>query len=216
MADQQQADPRVEQIKALFLPHDPQQTGAIPATAFQQVLGQSGFNISDAKLLRNLQSLVDVQGTGNIDFGGFLWLHGLLGAIAASFNPKAQNGAIPVGAVPQTLGELNYKFPDATNRSLSVMADPTHSGWVGFEAFVKVIAFISFAWNRFAAADQAQKGSLTFEAFKTELPWLGIAAASDDQARSIFNKFDTDHSNSIEFPEFVATVLAMKFPELAN
>lgn len=27
---QQQADPRVEHIKSLFLPHDPQQTGAIP------------------------------------------------------------------------------------------------------------------------------------------------------------------------------------------
>lgn len=95
------------------------------------------------------------------------------------------------------------------------MADPAHSGHVSFESFVKVIAFIQFAWNRFAAADSEQKGSLSFEAFKTELPWLGITAAGDDQARGIFNKFDTDKSNSIEFPEFVATVLALKFPELA-
>jgi len=115
------------------------------------------------------------------------------------------------------------------------MADPNKSGFIGFEDASKAVAFIIFSNNLFVAADSSNTGKLTLEQMKGQLPWLGITNLQPGQAEGLFQKFDADKSyattttnrksskvslgflcsNTLEFSEFVALALALRFPNLA-
>jgi hypothetical protein len=106
-------DPNIEKLKALFIPHDPQQTGTIPSTHFASILAASGFTLN-ARLVSNLSGVVDPWGQG-LSFSTFLWLHGLLTHAQAVFAANGgQGGSAPTANLGAILPAIGYTLPPTT------------------------------------------------------------------------------------------------------
>jgi hypothetical protein len=184
---------------------------------FPNILTQSGFTFNP-RLVSNLQGVVDPWGQGQVAFGTFVWLHGLLTHAQNTFNGHAANGALPTPSLGAVLTALGYNLPAPTVASLAVFGDRAKSGHMTFEQLVSVIAFLLFTRNQFSGADQRsytptspcnvlesesltnyglcleiteQTNKLPLNVVEAQLlPALGLEGCGHDQAQAIFNKFD--------------------------
>jgi Ca2+-binding EF-hand superfamily protein len=177
-------------------------------------LGYTGFT---PKILANSESIVDVEGAGEIQFGAFLWFFDMLTHAVTLFNGKAANGRVASTEVGNFLSSMGYaNLAPRTVTALQTLTDPTHSGGFDFNSFVTTLLFIRFALNLFGSADSEGKGHLTFQQLEGLLPNLNIHGASPQQAKAIFDAHDLDKSGTMDPFEFIDLALALKFPQLAQ
>jgi Ca2+-binding EF-hand superfamily protein len=206
----------VTKVEQIFRSFDKEGKGAVEVGHFGEVLKQDGFTF-DAKLSRNLSTVLDFFSQGAIDFLSYLWLHDLLTAARNQFNTASKGAATaPVSTLGDVLKGLAYNFHEKTLHLVSGMVDREKKGAYSFDQLVTLLAFVRFCFNHFTEADADQGGSLDIEEVKSKLVWLGISGATDDQVKATFEKYDLDKSNSLEFEEFVGMAISLKFPELAH
>lgn len=177
-------------------------------------LGYTGFT---PKILANAESIVDLEGSGEIAFGTFLWFYDMLTHAVTLFNGKATNGRVASAEIGGLLAAMGYtSLAPRTVTGLQTLTDPTHSGSFDYNALVTTLLFIRFALNLFGSADAEGKGHLTFQQMEGLLPNLNIHGASPQQAKVIFDTHDLDKSGTMDPFEFIDLALTLKFPQLAQ
>eukprot|EP01121_Diplochlamys_sp_Union-15-3_P014205 TRINITY_DN449_c0_g1_i1.p1 TRINITY_DN449_c0_g1~~TRINITY_DN449_c0_g1_i1.p1 ORF type:complete len:229 (-),score=57.49 TRINITY_DN449_c0_g1_i1:51-737(-) len=224
MSEQQQpqgepvlSEDRVNQLTEIFKKHDPEQKGSVEGGKFGNVLNESGLGVSPKVVYNLITYFAATDPSQPVNYYGFLEIAAFLTEAQKAFHSASGgSGSIANDHAENAWKALGYVFKHPrTYKLLAIAADRENKGSFSYDGFVSGLLFFRFALQHFEAADQGNKGHLSFEEVKAKLPWLGVDNASDDLAHKLFNAADTDKSGGIDPEEFAAMVVSLKFPDRA-